>query len=142
MVTTLPIRDGGLGIYSMSDTIQYCYLASCIQSKQLQDSILRHSGVCSNSLNYQLALDSFLTVCHIDSASFNIELTGPHPMHLLAAKYFDVVQQEMSNLYNMSVRDLVLWNCNKFPHAQDYLFSRAYKWSWTVHWSSAILCCS
>ncbi|XP_026383845.1 uncharacterized protein LOC113279368 [Papaver somniferum] len=31
-VASLPIRDGGLGIYSMYDTMQYCYLASCSQT--------------------------------------------------------------------------------------------------------------
>lgn len=35
-LVTLPIKDGGMGIYTMADTIQYCYLASCVQYQALQ----------------------------------------------------------------------------------------------------------
>ncbi|XP_026448896.1 uncharacterized protein LOC113349177 [Papaver somniferum] len=40
-LATLPIKDGGLGVYTMKDTSTYCYFASCAQTKYLQNTILQ-----------------------------------------------------------------------------------------------------
>lgn len=40
-IATLPMKDGGLGVYTMADTSHFCYLASCMQTKNLQDTILK-----------------------------------------------------------------------------------------------------
>ncbi|XP_026399036.1 uncharacterized protein LOC113294877 [Papaver somniferum] len=59
-VVSLPIRDGVLGIYSMFDTMQYCYLASCSQTLQLQETILQGLDIPVKGLAYQNAFDNFL----------------------------------------------------------------------------------
>lgn len=40
-LASLPIRDGGLSIYTMEDTGHYCFLASYVQTQSLQSVILR-----------------------------------------------------------------------------------------------------
>lgn len=40
-IATLPMKDGGLGVYTMEDTIQYCDLDSCFQTSHLQNTILQ-----------------------------------------------------------------------------------------------------
>ncbi|XP_026416496.1 uncharacterized protein LOC113311927 [Papaver somniferum] len=40
-LATLPIKDGGLGVYTMKDTSTYCYLASYAQTKHLQHTTLQ-----------------------------------------------------------------------------------------------------
>ncbi|XP_026383846.1 uncharacterized protein LOC113279369 [Papaver somniferum] len=59
-VASLPIRDGGLGIYSMYDTMQYCYLDSCSQTLQLQETILQGASIPVKGLAYQFFFDNFL----------------------------------------------------------------------------------
>lgn len=40
-MATLPLKDGGFGIYTMTDTSKYCFLASYTQTTYLQDAILQ-----------------------------------------------------------------------------------------------------
>lgn len=42
-------------------------------------------------------------------------------MHALAVQYFAGVTKNMPSLFSMSRRDLALWQCNKTPHAYNYL---------------------
>ncbi|XP_026456101.1 uncharacterized protein LOC113357055 isoform X2 [Papaver somniferum] len=44
-LSTLPFRHGGLGVYTMQDTKHYCFLASCLQTLDLQSTILRCTGI-------------------------------------------------------------------------------------------------
>ncbi|XP_026416285.1 uncharacterized protein LOC113311695 [Papaver somniferum] len=118
-IATLPFADGGLGIYTMADTTKYCYIASCLQTRQLQSSILQ----CTTdpSPNFQEALDDYVSTCDLFPATFNINDFTPQPMHQLASRYFEVVTRNMRTSYTLSTRDSILWQCNKKPHAQDYL---------------------
>ncbi|XP_026445253.1 uncharacterized protein LOC113345800 [Papaver somniferum] len=118
-IATLPIRDGGLGVYTMADTVPYCYLASIFQTKYLQDTILR--STFDFSPHFQIALENYMEVCGLSSSTFNIKDTAPQPMHFLAVRFFDVVKRTISNTFNLSERDSILWQCNRQAHAQDYL---------------------
>ncbi|XP_026420203.1 uncharacterized protein LOC113316197 [Papaver somniferum] len=41
-LATLPIKDGGFDVYTMTDTSQYFFLASCIQTRCLQATFLKN----------------------------------------------------------------------------------------------------
>ena len=46
-LATLPIKMGGLGIYSPGDVIKYVFLASLLQTDSLQAKILANSDLSS-----------------------------------------------------------------------------------------------
>ncbi|XP_026450840.1 uncharacterized protein LOC113350960 [Papaver somniferum] len=58
-LSTLPIKDGGLGIYTMADTSAYCYLASQCQTTSVQKVILGNSFSTEKGSAYQFALQNF-----------------------------------------------------------------------------------
>lgn len=78
-IVTLPIRDGGLGVYTMEDTLLYCYLASCIQTQQLQITIFYHSDISGQGFNYHQAKDNYIQFCGINHSSYSIIETAPIP---------------------------------------------------------------
>lgn len=55
-MATLPIKYGGLGVYTMTDTSKYCYLASYTQTQHLQNTILQNTIAIESSHLYQHAL--------------------------------------------------------------------------------------
>jgi len=54
---SLPIRFGGLGLYSSLEASSYAFVASRAQSWVLQYHILRDSGLCGMDLDFDNALD-------------------------------------------------------------------------------------
>jgi len=57
-LASLPIRFGGLGLYSALDAPSYAFVASRAQSWVLQDHILRDSGLCGMDSDFDNALDA------------------------------------------------------------------------------------
>ncbi|XP_026419982.1 uncharacterized protein LOC113315959 [Papaver somniferum] len=108
-LATLPIKDGGLVVYTMEDTKQYCYLSSCFQTRSQQGTILRHSGVSGLSPSFEHALTIFKQVCGIGDSFLCIDDIAPHSMSSLAVKYFDAVKKNIPFQFNMSKRDAALW---------------------------------
>ncbi|XP_026412030.1 uncharacterized protein LOC113307792 [Papaver somniferum] len=96
-ISTLPINYRGLGVYTMEDTNQYCYIASCYQTKYLQSNILQ--GSTDLGPNFQSALDSYMQICGMSSSSFDINDIAPQPMHHLATRYFDVVTKSIPTTF-------------------------------------------
>ncbi|XP_026414566.1 uncharacterized protein LOC113310188 [Papaver somniferum] len=123
---TLPIKDGGQGIYTMTDTVNYCYLASQFQTQFVQHTILKNVTPEGLSSNRQQAQQTYTQVCGIVPSSLSFEVDAPpstHSMHSLAITYFEVVKKQLPTVFQMSVRDNVLWQCNQMKHAQDYLLA-------------------
>ncbi|XP_026411629.1 uncharacterized protein LOC113306930 [Papaver somniferum] len=120
-MVTLPIKDGGLGVYTMADTFKYCYLASCAQTRHLQDVILQHTTSFDVSQQYHHALQVYIQICGLSPSQFNINDVAPHLMKSLAATYFDAIKKELPNKYSLSARDIDLWQCNRTKHAMDFL---------------------
>ncbi|KAM0009212.1 hypothetical protein Hdeb2414_s0095g00791841 [Helianthus debilis subsp. tardiflorus] len=56
-IVTLPMRLGGLGLLSARDVAAYAFMASRSQSWELQDHILRNSGVANTDPDYAIALE-------------------------------------------------------------------------------------
>ncbi|KAJ0482043.1 putative reverse transcriptase domain-containing protein [Helianthus annuus] len=56
-IATLPMRLGGLGLLLARDVAAYAFVASRSQSWELQDHILRNSGVANTDSDYVSALE-------------------------------------------------------------------------------------
>ncbi|XP_026403713.1 uncharacterized protein LOC113299002 [Papaver somniferum] len=120
-LATLPIKDGGFGIYTLNDTCQYCFLASCAQNQHLQQSILKQSSVLDPSFRFKHALQSFTQVCGLSVSGFSINDAAPQYMKTLAVIYFGAVKERIPTNFSLTDRDLTLWHCNRTPHAMDFL---------------------
>ncbi|XP_026417474.1 uncharacterized protein LOC113312957 [Papaver somniferum] len=111
---TLPIKErggggGGLGVLTMDDTMHYCFLASQLQTRHLQLSILKTpatSDLCPGFLN---ALLHFEQACRISSPNFNINDTAPQYMKSLAAIYFGAVRDHVPSSFAPSPREFAVW---------------------------------
>ncbi|MCI04557.1 hypothetical protein A2U01_0025604 [Trifolium medium] len=56
-VPSLPIRVGGLGLYSVVEAISYVFVAFKAQSWMLQDHILRDTELCGMNYDFDIASD-------------------------------------------------------------------------------------
>ncbi|XP_026436600.1 uncharacterized protein LOC113334597 [Papaver somniferum] len=120
-IATLPIKDGGLGVYIMEDTTQYCYVASYFRTQHLQSTILGNNTNSDVSPHYQHALENYMNVCNLSPSTFSINDAAPQPMHFLAVRFFEAIKREIPNTFHMSERDSILWQSNRLANAQDYL---------------------
>ncbi|XP_026397562.1 uncharacterized protein LOC113292985 isoform X2 [Papaver somniferum] len=120
-LATLPIKDGGFGIYTFNDTGQYCFLASCAQTQHLQQSILKQPSVLDPSFRFQHALQPFTQVCGLSVSDFSINDAAPQCMKTLAVIYFGAVKERIPTNFSLTEWDLTLWHCNRTPHAMDFL---------------------
>ena len=79
-LATLPIKLGGLGILSAGDIIQYAFLASRLQTSDLQERILTKTGIVSRGLSFQHALDIFNATCNTDFLNVTGGASAPQMM--------------------------------------------------------------
>nr|GEW23447.1 hypothetical protein [Tanacetum cinerariifolium] len=96
-LSSLPIRFGGLGLYSAKLLSFYAFVASRAQSWMLQDHILRDSVICGMDDDYVSAL-----ACLRD--------TIPS---------FD----DMKVHFDMTMRQKTVFECLRAPHAHDFLLA-------------------
>ncbi|XP_026428410.1 uncharacterized protein LOC113324308 [Papaver somniferum] len=75
--TTMPIKDCGLGIYTMADTSRYCFLASCSQIQHLQTTILQDTTTFESGQRYQHAMQLYTRSCGLSPIDFNINDVAP-----------------------------------------------------------------
>ncbi|GJU97540.1 hypothetical protein Tco_1326811 [Tanacetum coccineum] len=101
-LASLPIRLGGLGLYSAKVASSYAFVASRAQSWVLQDHILRDSGICGMDDDYVSAL-----ACLRDTIpSFDFSMV-----------------KDMEVLFDMTMRQKAVFECLRTPHAQDFLLA-------------------
>ncbi|XP_026410732.1 uncharacterized protein LOC113305956 [Papaver somniferum] len=67
-LATLPIKEGGLGIYTMADTRAYCYLASQSQTASVKKIILGNLFSTNKGSAYQLVLQNFIQCNRVNHA--------------------------------------------------------------------------
>ncbi|GJW46509.1 hypothetical protein Tco_0078155 [Tanacetum coccineum] len=103
-LATLPIRFGGLGLYSAKVVSSYAFVASRAQSWVLQDHILRDSGICGMDVDYASALACLRDT--IPSFDFNLRMV-----------------KDMEVCFDMTVRQKAVFECLRAPHAQDFLLA-------------------
>ncbi|KAL5718570.1 hypothetical protein ACHQM5_011457 [Ranunculus cassubicifolius] len=101
-LATLPVKRGGLGIYSAGDALSYAFLASRLQTIELQSRIMGKGDVLDDSFSFTDAKDRFNTHCQANIPSTFNNQAAPQFMHQLA---FAVHQ------------------CNRAPHSMDFLLA-------------------
>ncbi|GKB30286.1 hypothetical protein Tco_0869687, partial [Tanacetum coccineum] len=94
-LASLPIRFGGLGLYSAKVVSSYAFVASRAQSWVLQDHILRDSSICGMDDDYVSSL-----ACLRDTIS-SFDFNEVH--------------------FDMTMRQKAVFECLGAPHAQDFL---------------------
>jgi hypothetical protein len=122
-LATLPIKLGGLGILSAGDIIQYAFLASRMQTNDLQDKILTKTGIVTHGPLSQHALDIFNTTCNTDSLTVTGGTSAPQMMKTLAKCYFGVIEKDLVSKYLLSPRQVAILSSIRAPHVQDFLYA-------------------
>jgi hypothetical protein len=91
-LASLPIRFGGLSLYSSLEASSYAFMASRAQSWVLQDHILRDSGLCGMDSDYYNALDGLRgTIPNFDVSSFTSkDIIPPKAQHVLVSALFSL----------------------------------------------------
>ena len=124
-LASLPIRFGGLGLYSAVEASSYAFVASRAQSWALQDHILRNSGVCDMDYDYDCALTCLRDMIpNFDCGGFAKKDTVPtKAQHTLASALFSKIVQDMEVYFEMTVRQKAVFECLRAPHAQEFLLA-------------------
>lgn len=105
-LSSLPIRSGGLGLYSAVEASLHAFVASRAQSRVLQYHILRDSGICGIDLDFDNALDGLRgTIPDFDVSSFTCkDIVPPKAQHVLVSPIFSKVVQDMELKFEMTTR--------------------------------------
>ncbi|KAL7603985.1 hypothetical protein Lser_V15G19890 [Lactuca serriola] len=124
-IASLPIRFGGLGLYSAVEATSYAFVASRAQSWVLQDHILRDSGIHGMDYDYDCALAALRNkLPDFDLNNFTTKDTAPpKSQNTLASALFRKIVQDMEMHFNMTTRQKAVFQCLRAPHAQDFLLA-------------------
>ncbi|KAF5790327.1 hypothetical protein HanXRQr2_Chr09g0381871 [Helianthus annuus] len=122
-LASLPMRLGGLGLFSARDVGAYAFVASRAQSWELQDHILRNGGVVGLDPDYQQALERLnVSLPDLDIGGFSNKDTAPSkPQKTLANALFSKIAQSLGEAFDLSPRQKAVFECLKGPHAQEFL---------------------
>ncbi|GJX60343.1 hypothetical protein Tco_0291733 [Tanacetum coccineum] len=124
-LASLPIRLGGLGLYSVKVAFSYAFMASRAQSWVLQNHILRDSDICGMDDDYVSALACLRDT--IPSFDFNVftnkDTTPSKAQQTLTSAIFSEMVKDMEVHFDMSVRQKAVFECLRASHAQDFLLA-------------------
>ena len=112
-LASLPIRFGGLGLYSAVEASSYAFVASRAQSWVLQDHILRDSGICGMDSNYVCALACLRDMIpSFDFSGFTNKDTAPlKAQHALASALFSKIVHDIEVQFDLTVRQKAVFEC-------------------------------
>ena len=117
----LPIKMGGLNIFSAGDVINYAFFVSRLQTSLLQVKILDNSDLPTLGPAFEHALGVFRVLCGSNALSLNDESAAPHMMKKLAGAYFNVVEKSLASNYMLTLRQVATLGSSRDPHVQDFL---------------------
>ncbi|KAJ0599143.1 putative reverse transcriptase domain, exostosin [Helianthus annuus] len=122
-IATLPMRLGGLGLLSARDVAANAFVASRSQSWELQDHILRNSGVANTDPDYASTLERLQeSLPNSDLGGFSNKDTAPKkPQKTLANALCCRIAQRLGEDFHLSPRQKAVIECLQRPHAQDFL---------------------
>ncbi|GJX26536.1 hypothetical protein Tco_0232832 [Tanacetum coccineum] len=120
-LATLPFTFGGIGVYSAGDVLNYAFLASRLQSANLQTKLLRHTGIVSPGPIFDDALSVFNTSMETDLLSNLSEIAAPKLMKKMANIYFTRVTKNAESTFFLSSRKMALWASQREDHTSDWL---------------------
>ncbi|GKC83660.1 hypothetical protein Tco_1139377 [Tanacetum coccineum] len=124
-LASLPIRFGGLGLYSAKVVSSYAFVASRAQSWVLQDHILRDSDICGMNDDYVSALACLRdTIPSFDFSCFTNKDTAPFKaQQTMANVLFNEMAKDMKVHFDMTMRHKAVFKCVRAPHAQNFLLA-------------------
>nr|GEW41463.1 hypothetical protein [Tanacetum cinerariifolium] len=120
-LSILPFAFRGLGVYSAGDILHYAFLASRLQSTDLQSKLLRHSNIVTSVSAFDNALSAFNAKKEIDLLSNPCEVVAPELMKKLADIYSTRVTQTAESTFSLSTRQMALWKSQMEEHTFDWL---------------------
>ena len=120
-LATLPFRFGGLGVYAAMDVRHYAFIASRLQSAELQAKLLRPSGIFDPGPGFVGASSLFSDVTGSDILSNPSEIAAPKLMKKLADVYFTTVVASAEFVYSLTPRLVALWKSQQSAHSSDWL---------------------
>ncbi|GKA31130.1 ankyrin repeat-containing protein ITN1-like protein, partial [Tanacetum coccineum] len=120
-LATLPFAFGGLGVYSAGDVLNYAFVSSCLQSAALQTRLLRHVGLAAYGSTFDDALCVFNTSMKIDFLGNPSEIAAPKLMKKMADIYFTRVIKDAKSSFDLSSRQMALWQYQREEHTSDWL---------------------
>jgi hypothetical protein len=120
-LATLPFEFGGLGVYAAGDVLNYAFLASRLQSTNLQNRLLRHSGIVTSVPSFDKALHAFNAKMETDLLGSSCDIAAPKPMKKLADVYFTRVAKMAESTFCLSTRQMALWRSLNEDHTSDWL---------------------
>ena len=125
LIASLPLRFGGLGIYSAMEASSFAFVASRAQSWDLQDHILRDSGVVDIGSEFCGALGNLQdSIPEFDLSVFTVKNTVPRKaQQVLAGALFGKIVQEMEVAFNLTSRQKAVFKCLQSVHSQDFLLA-------------------
>ncbi|KAL5703887.1 hypothetical protein ACHQM5_022381 [Ranunculus cassubicifolius] len=124
-LASLPIRFGGLGLYSAVEASTYAFMASRARSWVLQDHILRDTGIYGMDSDFENDVDCLrITIPSFDLDSFtNKDTVPPKAQHALASALFSKIIQDMEVTFDMTARQKAVFGSLQAAHAQDFLLA-------------------
>lgn len=119
----LPIRVGGLGLYSATEATSCDFVAFRAQFWVLQDHILRDSGIYDMYLDYDRALDGLSDVnLGFDLITFTRKgIIPPKAQHVLVISLFSKSVQNINVKFDMTTSWKAVFGCLQETHAQYFL---------------------
>ncbi|GJX33235.1 hypothetical protein Tco_0243090 [Tanacetum coccineum] len=120
-LATLPFTFRGIGVYSAGDVLNYAFLASRLQSVDLQTKLLRHTGIVSPGPIFDDVLSVFNTSMETDLLSNPSEIAVPKLMKKMTDIYFTRVTKNAESTFSLSSRQMALWASQREDHTSDWL---------------------
>ncbi|GKB92250.1 hypothetical protein Tco_0964522, partial [Tanacetum coccineum] len=120
-LATLPFAFGGLGVYSTSDVLNYAFLASRLQSAELQTKLLRHTDIVAFGPNFDDALCVFNTSMETDFLSNPSEIAASKLMKKMTDIYFTRVAKNAESTFSLSHRQMASYKSQMEDYTSDWL---------------------
>ncbi|GJS01131.1 hypothetical protein Tco_0317639 [Tanacetum coccineum] len=120
-LSTIPFVFGGLGVYSTWDVLNYAFLASRLQSADLQTKLLRRTDIVASGPNFDDVVCMFNTSMETDLLSNPSEIAAPKLIKIMADIYFTQVTKNAESTFSLSPRQMALWKSQREDHTSDWL---------------------
>nr|GEX26875.1 hypothetical protein [Tanacetum cinerariifolium] len=120
-LTTLLFVFGELGVYSAGDDLNYTFLASRLQSADLQTKLIWHTGIVSPRRILDDALSLLNTSIETNLLSNPSEIAAPKFMKKMADIYFPQFTKNVESTFTLSSQQMALWTSQREDHTSDWL---------------------
>nr|GFA26363.1 hypothetical protein [Tanacetum cinerariifolium] len=101
--------------------LHYAFLASRLQSTNLQSKLLQHSNIVTSVSAFDNALSAFNAKMKIGLLSNPCEVAAPKLIKKLANIYFTRVTQTAESTFSLSTQQMALWKSQMEEHTSDWL---------------------